>query len=121
MPFKSKAQQRLFFVKEKRGELPPGTAKRWAHETKSIKKLPEHVKKEKNMKKRAFSEALEKTAGFNFKPQTLDKAGLGLLAAAPAYHTYKAIKEKDKTQAALSGAEVGGLGLLYRAVQKSHK
>ncbi len=44
MPFKSKAQMRLFFAKEKQGELPKGTAKRWAAETPSIKKLPEHKK-----------------------------------------------------------------------------
>ena len=36
---------RMFFAKEKSGELPKGTAKRWAHETKSIKSLSEHVKK----------------------------------------------------------------------------
>lgn len=40
MPFKSKAQQRLMFAKESRGELKKGTAKRWAHETRDIKKLP---------------------------------------------------------------------------------
>lgn len=45
MPFKSKAQQRLFFAKEERGELPKGKALEWARETKNMKKLPEHVKK----------------------------------------------------------------------------
>ena len=45
MPFKSKAQQRYMFAAESRGELEPGTARRWAHETKSIKKLPEYVEK----------------------------------------------------------------------------
>ena len=45
MPYKSKAQMRLFFAKEKAGELPEGTAKQWADETPNIKKLPEHVKK----------------------------------------------------------------------------
>lgn len=45
MPFKSKSQQRLFFAKEQRGELPKGTAMEWAHKTKDIKKLPEKVKK----------------------------------------------------------------------------
>jgi hypothetical protein len=45
MPFKSKAQEKLFFAKEERGELPKGTAEEWAHKTKNIKKLPEHVKK----------------------------------------------------------------------------
>jgi len=41
MPFKSKRQMRKFFAMEERGELPEGTAERWAHETPSIKKLPE--------------------------------------------------------------------------------
>ena len=47
MPFKSKAQQRLFFAKENRGELPKGKAKEWADETPDIKSLPEkkHTKK----------------------------------------------------------------------------
>jgi hypothetical protein len=44
MPFKSKSQQRWMFAAEARGELPGGTAKRWAHETKDIKGLPEKVK-----------------------------------------------------------------------------
>lgn len=46
---------RLFFAKEKAGEMPKGTALRWAHETKNRKKLPEHVKK-------AFWDSFEKTA-----------------------------------------------------------
>jgi hypothetical protein len=33
------------FAAEDRGEVPKGTAERWAHHTKSIKALPEHVKK----------------------------------------------------------------------------
>lgn len=58
MPFKSKAQQRYMFAAESRGELKPGTARRWAHETKSIKKLPEY--KEEN------DDGEEKTASFLF-------------------------------------------------------
>jgi len=45
MPFKSKSQMRAFFAKEKRGELPKGTAERWAEETPNISALPERVKK----------------------------------------------------------------------------
>ena len=45
MPFKSKAQQRFMFAAEAQGKLKPGTARKWAHETKDMKKLPEHVKK----------------------------------------------------------------------------
>lgn len=44
MPFSSKAQMRLFFAKEKRGDLPKGITKKWAAHTPSIKKLPERVK-----------------------------------------------------------------------------
>ena len=44
MPFQSKSQERLFWVKEKKGELPKGTAQKWADHTPNIKDLPEHVK-----------------------------------------------------------------------------
>jgi hypothetical protein len=44
-PFKSDAQRRWMFAAEDRGEVPKGTADRWAKHTKNIKKLPEHVKK----------------------------------------------------------------------------
>lgn len=47
MPFKSKAQQRYMFAAEERGDVEPGTAKRWAKETKDIKGLPERVKARK--------------------------------------------------------------------------
>jgi hypothetical protein len=40
MPFKSKAQQKWMFAAEARGEVPVGTARRWAHETPNIKSLP---------------------------------------------------------------------------------
>lgn len=42
-PFRSKAQARLFFAKERRGELPRGTARRWMHETPHYESLPEYV------------------------------------------------------------------------------
>ena len=35
---------RAFFAKERKGDLPKGTAARWADETPDIKKLPERVK-----------------------------------------------------------------------------
>lgn len=44
MPFKSKSQMRRFFAMERRGDLPAGTARQWAHETKNIGRLPERVK-----------------------------------------------------------------------------
>jgi len=45
MPFKSKAQAREMFANQ------PEIAKRWAKETKSIKSLPNKVKKKKVKKK----------------------------------------------------------------------
>lgn len=47
MPYKSKAQQRFMFAAEKRGDVKKGTAKKWAHETKDMKDLPERKKKRK--------------------------------------------------------------------------
>ena len=58
MPFKSKDQMKFFFAAEDRGDLPKGTARRWAHETPNIKKLPKKVKKKKRkrMRKRSMLE-----------------------------------------------------------------
>jgi len=36
------------FAKQARHELKPGTAKKWAHETKDMKHLPERKKKRKS-------------------------------------------------------------------------
>jgi len=47
MPYKSLSQMRKFFAMEKRGEIPKGTAERWAKHTKNIKRLPAKVKKKK--------------------------------------------------------------------------
>jgi len=57
MPFKSKAQQRWMFAAESRGELPKGTAKKWAEHTPDIKSLPE-----KKHEKNAFVAGFSKTA-----------------------------------------------------------
>jgi hypothetical protein len=62
MPYKSKAQARLFFSKEGRGELKKGTARRWAHETKGgIKSLPEKIRKRKRKRKRKMNVKSSKT------------------------------------------------------------
>jgi hypothetical protein len=50
MPYKSKSQVRLFHAMEDRGELPKGTAHRWAEHTSDIKSLPEHKKHKKGAK-----------------------------------------------------------------------
>jgi hypothetical protein len=69
-----------------------------------------------------FIKGFSKTAKIKgIKPEHLDQAGLATLAIAPAYHGYKAIKEKNKGEGALAATELGGLGLLSRAVAKSHK
>lgn len=59
MPFKSKAQQRFMFAAESRGDVPKGTAKRWAEETPNIKGLPQRVK---NKEKRAAYSAGQRLA-----------------------------------------------------------
>ena len=56
MPYKSQAQVGKFFHMEAAGELPQGTARRWAHHTPDMKHLP------KRAPKRTPAEA-EKTAG----------------------------------------------------------
>lgn len=58
MPFKSKAQQRFMFAAEERGDIPRGTAERWALETGSgkMKKLPERA----GDKKKPFNKAAAK-------------------------------------------------------------
>lgn len=45
MPFKSKAQRRLFYAKMDKGEISPETVKHWEEATPKDKKLPEHVTK----------------------------------------------------------------------------
>lgn len=62
MPYKSKAQMRAFFAMENRGELPRGTADRWARETKNIKSLPERKMKKEAM----FFGEREEVEGGNF-------------------------------------------------------
>lgn len=52
MPFKSKAQQRYMFAAEKRGDIPAGTAEKFAAHTPSIKRLPERVKPKPKAKKK---------------------------------------------------------------------
>jgi hypothetical protein len=47
MPFKSKAQQKYMFA------TMPKTAKKWAHETKDIKSLPEKSGAKKRAKRRS--------------------------------------------------------------------
>lgn len=60
MPFKSMAQAGKMFSMEKRGELAPGTAERWAKETPDMKDLPERVS---GPKKAAFQQLKQRYGG----------------------------------------------------------
>lgn len=73
MPLKSKAQMRLLFSKENKGELPRGTAERWVQHTPGLKDLPE---------KKAFLPALL-AAGKAALPilNTLGTIGMGIQGA----------------------------------------
>jgi len=52
MPFRSKRQNRKFRAMEARGELPKGTAHRWAHETPGgVRNLPERAKKKRGKRR----------------------------------------------------------------------
>lgn len=53
MPFQSKSQLRKFHAMESSGELPKGTASRWAKHTPNMKSLPEK-KADDGLEKRAF-------------------------------------------------------------------
>lgn len=52
MPYKSKAQMRKFFAMEEKGEMKAGTARKWAHETKEMKNLPEKISARRKMYKK---------------------------------------------------------------------
>jgi hypothetical protein len=62
MPFKSRQQQKFFFAAEARGELPEGTAIRWAHETPDIKALPKKVRKKRKPAGESATASLVKAA-----------------------------------------------------------
>ena len=61
MPFKSKSQVRAFFAKKSKGEAGNWDGREWLRKTKSIKNLPERVKK-------AMCESLMKIAKELFDP-----------------------------------------------------
>jgi hypothetical protein len=81
-PFKSDAQRKWMFAAEDRGEVPKGTADRWAKHTKNIKKLPEYVKKANmdyvgNFKKIA-EKLLSSKENPPIKPEEKIKLGINL-------------------------------------------
>lgn len=70
MPFKSKAQSRLFRAMESRGELPAGTSHEWASHTKNMQKLPERVgeKPQDAKREKAAGLRLSKLAAGDIRP-----------------------------------------------------
>ena len=52
---------------------------------------------------------------------TLEHVGLGVLGGSAAVHGYKAIKEKNKGDAAAAGLDIAGLGILSRATHLASK
>lgn len=81
MPFKSQAQRRLFYHKEQTGELPKGTAERWAKHTPDIKHLPEHVK---HHAKKAYEEGVKAAVNSLTKSAMPENLQIALQMLAPA-------------------------------------
>jgi len=70
---------------------------------------------------KGFKKISAAIASKGISPHTLEQMGLGALAVPVAAHTYRAIKEKKPGEAAMSGTELAGLGILSRAAAKAHK
>lgn len=102
MPFKSKSQQRFMFATH------PRMAKRWAHETDDIKKLPEKVKKAYEIKpkdrpdipKKLFAQPNKEEAGHKGKYPIPDaqhyRSALGFAKMHGDTKAYAAIKAKGR-------------------------
>lgn len=126
MPFKSKSQQRFMFAAEARGDLPKGTARRWAHETPNIRRLPERVKKSKKEAcARLAAELgrrhlLEKNAGLadsliNFGSRTFHwwaPAAAGAFLAGPGYRQEGALAGLIASRLGLRAGRMAGLSSL---------
>lgn len=52
MPFRSKAQMKRFLAMEARGEIPKGTSKRWAEETRSLRALPLKARSKRKVRRK---------------------------------------------------------------------
>jgi hypothetical protein len=113
MPFKSKAQQRLFFS----GTLPGVSkekAQQWADETPNLSKLPEHVRKKKHVKKASPQEGPMFSAFTYGFVDELIKTG----ASAPA-GGLNAIISKAKGLGTMLGQKVKRLGRKTKAGAKA--
>lgn len=75
---------RWMFAAESRNELPKGTARRWAHHTKDMKKLPERVDGGDDDEKKAFAAAfiLKCAAAGLTTPAQVAAAARGLIKTA---------------------------------------
>ena len=125
MPFKSDAQRRFMFAAEDRGELPKGTAIRWAKETPNIKSLPEKKKMKKTAAARIADYVLRKVAAEENKrkltPEEVSQVahnsltgtlpGLMSGGAGAGYGISTALGRtpKERLVATLLGAGAGGL------------
>ena len=58
------------FAAEDRGEIKPGTARRWAHETKSIKKLPERAMEKRSSFQHGFEDEIGSAFDQGFKKES---------------------------------------------------
>lgn len=123
MPIKSRSQLRKFYILKKQGKMTQAEIDHWVEATPGkVRDLPERLHKEAFVagfvKSAAVGKLLDKLK--KVPSNTWDKAGLGVLATVPAYHTYKAVKDKKPGEAALGATEVAGLGMLYHAARKAH-
>lgn len=115
MPFKSKAQQRFMFAAEARGDLPSGTAKRWAKHTKDISKLPERKKESADKAPSRWEGAVRGSGGGLATAGLLGGTALGTLMAA------KHLKRGNIAQAGKTIAGVGGAGWMGGALAGAAK
>lgn len=119
MPFKSKAQMRWMFAAEDRGEVPEGTAERWAHHTSDTKSLPEHVdgkdkKDKKKGKKKAAGDDLYQfmPADVQFERRQQAISRLSAMGKGASVVKTAAIDSDDSTASSDShdGGKIGKMG-----------
>lgn len=111
MPFESKKQQRWMFAAEERGEVPKGTAKRWARHTPDIKSLPEEKKdSEKDAFVRQFKQAFVELVGGNVAEFAMTKQADELVKFASTLEQPEALGIKPKSKVKVIKQPKGGGG-----------
>lgn len=110
MPYASKKQWRKFFAMEASGELPKGTAREWARETKTAyKDLPSKKHKKHATDKQAFVDALLAVCAKN----NIDDP---IKIAAVANQITAVLTELNAKQAVFDGVISGGASALGHAL-----